>query len=236
MKVFKTSNIKNGLIFSNEDQFGKTELYGAMDGYQLEPPFNATHFGIVLNGEIRVSIDGREREFFAGDYFSVFGKINLKSDGKCFIISQHNYKGMNIFGGPIEKLGRLKYIDGCTDSLLIPPVIKGDPCLNHLHFPQHITQTPHTHPSIRAGLVYRGRGESLMEEGMTVPLTEGSIFLLEKEVVHSFNTTNETMDIVVFHPDSDFGPEHDEHPMINRTMLDGISVKNKKEIRTTQIS
>jgi len=143
---------------------------------------------------------------------------------------------MNVYGGPIEEHGRLKYIDGCTDSLLIPPVIKGDPCFNHLHFPKHITQTPHTHPSIRAGLVYRGNGECLLGDGTIIPLTKGNVFLLVPEGVHSFNTKEETMDIIVFHPDSDFGPEHDEHPMINRTIVDGVSAKHKAGIRTEVIA
>ena len=44
-------------------------------------------------------------------------------------------------GGPIEAMGRLRYIDGCTDSLLIPPWRRGEACLNHLHIPPGVEQT-----------------------------------------------------------------------------------------------
>jgi hypothetical protein len=40
------------------------------------------------------------------------------------------------------------------------------------------------------------------------------------------------MDIVAFHPDSDFGPMHDDHPMINRTIIDGISASKLKQVQT----
>jgi hypothetical protein len=44
-------------------------------------------------------------------------------------------------GGPCEAFGRLRYIDGCSDSLLVGPAVRGDPCLNHLHFPPGVSQT-----------------------------------------------------------------------------------------------
>jgi hypothetical protein len=46
--------------------------------------------------------------------------------------------------GPVEEHGRVRYIDGCTDSLLNAPQLRGEPCLNHLHFPRGIDQTLHT--------------------------------------------------------------------------------------------
>lgn len=61
-------------------------------------------------------------------------------------------------GGPIEDRGRLRYIDGCTDTLLIPPWRRGEACLNLLHLPPGIEQTMHTHPSDRAGMTVRGAG------------------------------------------------------------------------------
>ena len=230
------SMVANGLITEHTGEFGTTQLYGAMHAYEIELPLSFTHFGIVSEGEVVVTIDGRKRTFFGGDYFSCKGRVKVESAGICFIVSTNSYKGVNVFGGPVENLGRLKYIDGCSDSLLIPPVIKGNPCLNHLHFPKNITQTPHTNPSIRVGLVYKGNGECLLDNGEVVLLSKGSVFLLAEEVIHSFNTSSETMDIIVFHPDSDFGPEDNEHPMINRTIVDGISAKNKEAIRTTTIN
>jgi ABC-type amino acid transport substrate-binding protein len=49
---------------------------------------------------------------------------------------------------------------------------------------------------------------------------------------YAFALPEKHMDIVAFHPDSDFGPEHDDHPMINRTIVEGVSAKYIENIRT----
>ena len=157
------------------------------------------------------------------------------------------FQAYNIYGGPVEKKGRLKYIDGCTDSLLISPVKKGDPCLNHLHFPKQINQTLHTHPSHRIGIVANGAGECITPFGNTL-LEKGMIFIIKEwngkdystgldgliyeNGIHAFKTQDSSMDVIAFHPDSDFGPEDDNHPMINRTIVNGSSAKNMIDIRT----
>jgi len=157
------------------------------------------------------------------------------------------YKAVSTFGGPIEDEGRLKYIDGCTDSLLIPPVKLGDPCLNHLHFPSDIDQTPHTHPSHRIGIVAKGHGECVTPFG-DLPLTEGMIFVIKEwdgssydtgldgnmhpTGTHKFRTFDKAMDVIAFHPDSDFGATDVDHPMINRTIVDGVSANQIDSIRT----
>jgi hypothetical protein len=37
--------------------------------------------------------------------------------------------------------------------------------------------------------------------------------------LHSFFTREAALDVVAWHPDSDFGPRDDDHPMINRTVI-----------------
>lgn len=129
-------------------------------------------------------------------------------------------------GGPIEPHGRLRYIDGCTDSLLVPPTVLGEPCFNHLHFPPSIAQTCHTHPSDRVGMVTRGRGRCVVPpssdepDGADIPLVPGVVFEIPQGSPHSFFTDESHLDVIAWHPDSDFGPQHDDHPMINRTMCD----------------
>lgn len=162
------------------------------------------------------------------------------------IIERIGYQGVFLIGGAIEEKGRLKYIDGCTDSLLIPPVKLGDPCFNHLHFPAGINQTMHTHPSMRVGLVARGHGECITPFG-NIPLFPGQIFIIHQETganatgedgkeypvgSHCFRTFDGTMDVIAYHPDSDFGPKDEDHPMINRTIVEGVSAKHIEEIRT----
>ncbi len=226
--------LKPGLLYNHQDLNYKTLIYGFTSKSKVILPKGYTHFGTVVQGKIKLKYQSTERLLQRGDFFSVVGPAKIDSiNGLGMVSSSHNYKGFNIFGGPLEKTGRLKYIDGCTDSLLIPPLRKGDPCLNHLHFPINIKQTPHTHPSIRTGLVYRGTGQCIIpNDDLIIPLKKGFMFIIKPESVHSFNTGKNSMDVVAFHPDSDVGVTDEDHPMINRTIVDGKSAKFNKEIRT----
>jgi len=38
--------------------------------------------------------------------------------------------------------------------------------------------------------------------------------------------------VIAFHPDSDFVPQDEDHSMINRTMVDGVSANKLHKIRT----
>ena len=51
---------------------------------------------------------------------------------------------------------------------------------------------------------------------------------------HAFETPEGSeLDVVAFHPDSDFGPAPKDHPMVNRTIVDGVSASQLDGIRTT---
>jgi AraC-like ligand binding domain len=202
----------------------------------------ATHYCFVLNGSARVTVtpaddDPYQLELRSRMYFAVPGPLTIEG-GSGVAISRLGYIGMFMTGGPIEKQGRLRYIDGCTDSLLIPPIVKGTPCLNHLHFPRRISQTRHTHPSIRIGLVVNGSGRCVVPDecgpDIVIPLRPGNLFLIPTNGQHSFFTDDEEMDVIAYHPDSDTGPEHDNHPMINRTIIDGVSAAKIAEIQTPE--
>ncbi len=165
-----------------------------------------------------------------GMYFSVAGPIHLGEGGGC-VVRREGYTGYNTFGGPVERTGRLRYIDGCTDSLLIGPPVIGDPCFNLLHFPPGIRQTMHTHPSLRCGTVVRGRGRAITPTG-ELPLEPGSCWFLETGGQHCFYTDDEEMVVIAWHPDTDTGPSHQDHPMLNKTMVDGVSAAEIDAIRT----
>jgi hypothetical protein len=92
----------------------------------------------------------------AGMVFALPGAGSLSGYGTGMVVSRYGYKGFFQIGGPVEDRGRLKYIDGCTDSLLVPPVMLGDPCLNLLYFPAGSTRRSSTHPSMRVGIVASG--------------------------------------------------------------------------------
>lgn len=224
-----------------------TRLYGW--GYTVETLTvreEGTHFGFVVDGPTHVTTHhaGFDQVFTLakGMYFCVPGSVSVRG-GYGIVISSLNYHGMFMIGGPIEEKGRLLYMDGCSDSLLVPPTIKGDPCLNHLHFPSGISQTRHTHPSMRIGVVTSGEGRCRVPEkedgtgsDIEIPLTPGQIFVIPTGGQHSFFTDNSTLEIIAYHPDSDIGPTHDDHPMINRTFVKGISARDIQEIRTKSIS
>ncbi len=146
--------LTHGLLADlSTDEF-PTQLRGWNNG-TLYLPNTGTHFGYIQQGGLDI-LDLPNRGFFSlkpGMYFSLPGAGTLLGGGQGIVITRLGYKGMFSIGGPIEPEGRLLYINGCRDSLLIPPVVKGDPCLNALYFPAGINQTQHTHPSMRIGMV-----------------------------------------------------------------------------------
>ena len=178
----------------------------------------ATHFGYVYSGECRLESEAGTFAVAAGMFFAVPGPARLTGNGQGLLIARFGHRGWFQLGGPIERTGRLRYIDGCTDSLLIAPLSLGDPCLNLLHIPPGTNQTAHTHPSLRAGVVVRGRGLCRTETGET-ELAPGSAFVIEPDGLNSFHTGRDELLIVAWHPDSDFGPTDEDHPMLNRTIV-----------------
>ena len=176
-----------------------------------------TAFGFVYSGAAWTERSGLRQQLHTEMFFSIPGPASVISL-HGFVCVRKNYRGVPMWGGPLEVAGRLKYIDGCSDTLLLAPPVKGDPCLNYLHVPPGVSQTPHTHPSARAGCVVSGAGFCRVA-GRTVDLLPGTIFILPADELHSFHTSDQPLRIVVYHPDSDFGPTDEVHPMINRTII-----------------
>lgn len=263
------SNEKEGLLFddSKHEKY-PIRYYNIINNKGLPELSNdCSYYGFVYSGSACIITQEHNNMFISeGSYFSVNGTfISQEVIGSKFILievlhtkgiyPETQYRAMNTFGGVIEEVGRLKYIDGCTDSLLIPPVKMGDPCLNHLHFPKNITQTAHTHPSHRIGIVSDGYGECVTPFG-TLPLVKGMIFVIKEWYegmensegvgldgkihlagTHKFDTTDSHMDVIAFHPDSDFGATDIVHPMINRTIVQNdegefVSAGSIETIRT----
>lgn len=205
----------------------------AWDGRRLALDSGATHFGYVLDGECELECAAGRFRAGPGMYFSVPGPATVGGAGRGLVVASHGSRGVFLLGGPIETTGRLRYIDGCTDSLLVPPLVLGDPCLNALYFPPGVDQTEHTHPSLRAGIVSSGRGECVLAGG-AVALEPGLAFVIRAGCAHRFRTTGTPMVVIAFHPDSDFGPTHEAHPMINRTIVDGVPASRIDAIRTRE--
>ena len=186
-----------------------------------------------LDASLTVSTQGLDYTLAGGMYAALKRPRSIRcQSGYFWYVSIEGFEALNTLGGPPEAYGRLRYIDGCTDSLLIGPVIKGDPCLNLLYFPPGIDQTMHTHPSCRIGLVLSGAG--CCDDGvMRTPLVPGLVFHIPLDTPHRFITQDQPMRILAFHPDSDFGPDHQFHPMVNKTMVNGVSANQLPEIQTT---
>lgn len=228
-KLFRTFSLKTECSAELCDTTFPTSLHSWREE-ALNLGANGTHFGYVFQGNALLETDNGIFRLREKMYFCVAGSLKI-SEGAGIIATRLDYTGIFGIGGQIEDKGRLRYIDGCRDTLLIPPILQGDPCLNALYFPPAIRQTPHTHPSVRVGIVAKGHGECVTPQKV-FPLNEGQAFIIAPEALHSFNTFDAEMIVIAYHPDSDFGPTHENHPMINRTMLNGISANEIDSIQT----
>ena len=122
--------------------------------------------------------------------------------------------------GYIEDKGRNQYINDCSASLLVLPPKKGNPCINHLHLIPDVVQDEHTHPSDRIGLVVRGKVKVVCETWpMGEMVAEGDAWYLPAGEKHHFETGDEVCDIMVYHPDSEWGPTNESHQMLDATIL-----------------
>lgn len=184
----------------------------------LTLPAGATTYGMITGGQAELSDTAIGSFILRKGMFFVLPEGGTISGGSGLAITVPGYQGFRQIGGPLETVGRLRYIDGCSDTLLVCPPRLGDPCLNHLHIPPHTDQTPHTHPSMRIGVILRGAGECRTPDGV-YPLRPGMGWYIPAGCLHSFFTEDQPLDVIAWHPDSDFGPRDDDHPMINRTFI-----------------
>ncbi len=211
-------------------------LWGVDDG-ALVLGEDATQYVFCWHGALTVRQSGMwPHVLTAGMWAAVPGKCEIRPVGtdlsRGLVISRAGWLGMMSIGGPLEERGRLRYIDGCTDSLLVPPVRLGDPCLNGLWFPMGTMQTMHSHPSVRVGMVVRGRGWCETPAGRE-KLQPGMVFVIHPHGEHRFLTGPESgLTVIAWHPDSDTGPTDVDHPMVNRTIVNGVSAAELAGIQT----
>lgn len=175
-----------------------------------------TVFGCV-DRDTRVAMDGDVFVLRAGSWFVAPDGAEVR-EGRGLAVVVPGYRGLRQLGGPLEARGRLRYIDGCTDTVLVSPPRRGEACLNHLHIPAGTRQTSHTHPSVRVGLIARGAGVCVTD-GARHALEAGLGWVIPTGVRHAFHTDARALDVMAWHPDSDTGPVDDDHPMINRTIV-----------------
>lgn len=230
--MFETYAWTDGTLFAAEHAVVRaveSPQWNAMAGFRP-----GAVFGFVLTGQNAILRHrGVPYPVPVGSYFVANAEDTELSNpgGRILLIQKPGANVPFMVGGPIEPRGRLRYIDGCTDSLIIPPWRCGEPCLNLLHIPSGTEQTMHTHPSDRIGVVVSGAGQCVTPRG-SASLVPGTIWRIPAGGLHRFRTDGLPLQIVAWHPDSDFGPTDDEHPMLNRTLVDGVRAVEIPDIRT----
>jgi hypothetical protein len=210
MADFAILGYTNAVDFEDDD----IAVVGFSSGRRHYPKATGTTFVAVADGAL--TVNGLRLE--AGMYACAPEPATFEArDCRALLATAKGYRGMFALGGPVENSGRLRYIDGCSDTGLIQPLKCGDPCLNYLHFPGKTRQTPHYHPSHRVGLVFAGEG--LCHTGArTTPMWPGDMWLIPAGLEHWFETDEATLRVIAFHPDSEFGPTDESHQMLNATL------------------
>jgi len=218
--TFEPLIVSTGPVLDLGSDAFPTLVHGFKDGkLSLDAFGGSTHYGMVTHGTSTLQDAIGEHKLRAGMFFVCPGGCSIEAEGGAgIVITRLNYRGLWQLGGPVEEHGRLQYIDGCTDTLLASPPRMGEPCLNHLHIPPNTNQTPHTHPSVRIGVILRGAGECRTSDKV-YPLTAGMAWYIPTGCLHSFYTQDSSLDVIAWHPDSDFGPTDENHPMVNRTII-----------------
>lgn len=116
--------------------------------------------------------------------------------------------------------GNLSYMDGGTNSNALSPDRAGMPVVNYAHFPKGMSQTLHTHPSQRVGLVLSGKGRIELDGNRYFPLETGSVWYMERNTLHNFLCDQgEDVTLFVFAPDSGTGPTDEVNPLKVRTYV-----------------
>lgn len=229
-RLWNAAQLKTGLLFRCSTWGVDLYNFTSRSTTKLDITAQGATYGFVCNGSLNVYDKISKAQFNVSrhQYWTTSGSckidasvsLNEKEKAHVFVVQKNNFQSLATMGGPIEKRGRLQYIDGCSDSVLLPPPKLGDPCLNLLYFPTNIKQTEHTHPSIRVGAIASGSGFCLLHDGTDpVPLTAGDLFVIPQDLIHSFETKDDDMRVIAFHPDSDCGPTDESHPMINKTII-----------------
>jgi mannose-6-phosphate isomerase-like protein (cupin superfamily) len=204
----------------SDEKLYHLKLFKTDDAEALISYANGSVICYLHSGNANIQNEHFSIDIVPGMYFSQKAPCHLRLSphSTLLAVSIDDYNCLSSIGGPVEDTGRLKYIDGCSDTLLISPSRLGEPCLNLLHFPPNTKQTSHHHPSFRFGMVISGKGVSVTS-GKYSNLSPGDCFFIPALLEHKFDTYDNLMNIIAFHPESDWGPTDEVHPMINRTII-----------------
>jgi hypothetical protein len=168
----------------------------------------STTYGYVLEGE--ANFEGEE-SITAGKYFCRWTKeqTRINYTGKLVLFIRVGFKGQNLIGGPVEESGRLSYIDGSSDTILVYPPRIGDPIFSVVYFPKNTEQTFQMHSSVRMGAIISGGGYICFDEAEenNVSLTLGDMICFEQNERHRIKTTGNILQMIVYNPQGNWGPQ-----------------------------
>lgn len=162
-------------------------VWGVDDG-ALVLGEDATHFVFCHQGALTIRQGGCwPHVLTAGMYASVPGKCDVRPVGqdlsRGMVVSALGWLGMMVLGGPLEERGRLRYIDGCTDSLLVPPVQVGlDPVHRMMSTIRH-NRARGTHAVVRMADIVR----QMADEGIPAGEIQKRLGMEREEVVRLVN-------------------------------------------------
>ena len=217
------------ILLKNKNFIDRTDFFYSSSCHVITGPTdllkkfsNATLYGVCL-GSTKLVYNDSEVLLNNEAYFSLClgadtKKLTVSPKGSLVLFVRYGYRGLNQLGLNCETLGRLTYIDGCTDTTLIFPPRFGDPSLNLLCFPAETSQSYHRHPTLRFGVILEGSGFADINN-KSQPLKKGDVFCIQENELHRFKTESKEMRLIAYHPDSDFGPKDSDHAMLNRTYL-----------------
>jgi quercetin dioxygenase-like cupin family protein len=147
--------------------------------------------------------------------------LSCDDNSSATIISYHGlhlYEQRYYVQNELE-IGNLSYMDGGTNTTAVNPGRLGDPVVNYVHFPAHMYQTLHTHPSHRIGHILKGNGRIELDNNEMFVIKEGSTFFMRRNELHNFITDDEDVVLFVFAPDSGTGPTDEVNPLKIRTYV-----------------
>lgn len=189
---------------------GESRAFDATDGTYYVMLQNASYFADT------VKFENVNAAFAVNNHFTI-----KCSSGTAAVIE---YAGLHLLESRYYVqdqlgMGNLSYIDGGTNTTAVNPGRLGDPVVNYVHFPAGMTQTLHTHPSHRVGIVLKGRGLVELDDRQ-FHLQTGDVFFLGRNALHNFMCPY-TQDVVlfVFAPDSGTGPTDEVNPLKIRTYV-----------------
>ena len=190
------------------------------------PEFDGTRYIIAHN--CAISTDVMKTNIFGSVAMQTTRTPHIKMIKNSFFIDIM-FPGLQlnedkVYHIPDHPTGNLSYMDGGTNSTAIEPARKGLPVVNYVHFPEGMSQTLHTHPSQRIGLVLSGTGAIELGEypnDQYFSLAQGTAFWMNRNELHNFMcNSGEDVTLFVFAPDSGMGPTDEFNPLKARTYIE----------------